>query len=245
MKIKDFEEIYKYMGQEDVCYIVNKGLAFDPITPHRRVIVAAIEKVSQTFYLKANTNVTKTGHLQLESLPKRKKFNSFLLRTSVMEMVCRSLGISLYEAVKANDIRMKPLSAIKRQEEFKRTQGLPKSAHPKTWIETTKEELLRKSTQYERIVLKKLISAFGKRVKSQHPFTINGKVYFADICIKSKKLIIEIDGGYHNVFEQKVKDMARDKAFETIGYKTIRITNEQAKDKLFVQSLVNGIKNMG
>ena len=39
--------------------------------------------------------------------------------------------------------------------------------------------------------------------------------------------------------------LARDKAFETIGYKTIRITNEQAKDKLFVQSLVNGIKNMG
>lgn len=77
MKIKDFEEIYKYMGKENICYVVNKGLAFDPITPHRRVIVAAIEKVSQTFYLKANTNVTRTGHLQLESLPNEKSLIRF------------------------------------------------------------------------------------------------------------------------------------------------------------------------
>lgn len=243
MKIKDFEEIYKYMAEEDVCYIVNKGLAFDPATPNRLLLISEIEKLSQNSYLRLNCNVTKTGHLQFESLPKRKKFNSYLLKRSIIEIVFNSLGLSLYDAIEVNDVRLKPLRNVKAQEWRKRAQK-HKAIRPKTWIQETKEGLLRKSTQYERIVYKKLVSAFGKRIKAQHPFIINGKIYFADICIKSKNLIIEVDGGYHNTVEQKKKDLVRDKAFEYIGYKTIRITNEQANDKIFIQSLIQRIKDI-
>ena len=46
------------------------------------------------------------------------------------------------------------------------------------------------------------------------------------ICIE-KKLIIEVDGGYHTTIEQKEADALRTKILNEIGFKVIRFTNEQ------------------
>lgn len=58
------------------------------------------------------------------------------------------------------------------------------------------------------------------------------------------KIIIEVDGGYHKLLEQQEKDEFRDKAFSSIGYTTIRITNEQAHDRKFMQGLVQRLKDL-
>lgn len=48
--------------------------------------------------------------------------------------------------------------------------------------------------------------------------------YIADFLCFELKLIIEIDGGYHQ--EQKEHDNWRDEVVSELGYRTLRITNE-------------------
>jgi len=61
------------------------------------------------------------------------------------------------------------------------------------------------------------------RFKRQHPI-----LYFiADFYCHKAKLIIEIDGGYHDIPEQYKYDKAREHELEELGLKVIRFTNEQ------------------
>jgi cyclase len=63
----------------------------------------------------------------------------------------------------------------------------------------------------------------GTRFKRQHPI-----LYFiADFYCHKAKLIIEIDGDYHQLPEQYQYDMNRDYELEELGLKTIRFTNKQ------------------
>ena len=67
-----------------------------------------------------------------------------------------------------------------------------------------------------------LIHQSGIRFKRQHPI-----LYFiADFYCHKAKLIIEIDGGYHNVPEQYEYDKNRDAELDKLGLKVIRFTNE-------------------
>ncbi|MHB9141977.1 MAG: endonuclease domain-containing protein [Paludibacter sp.] len=63
----------------------------------------------------------------------------------------------------------------------------------------------------------------GVRFKRQHPI-----LYFiSDFYCHKVKLVIEIDGGYHNIPEQYQYDKDRDSELEELGLKVIRFTNEQ------------------
>lgn len=94
----------------------------------------------------------------------------------------------------------------------------------KIWVEYNKDELLKKSTKEEHRVLKTLRKKDKRSAILQKHFRINGRSYFADIYLPNRKLIIEIDGGYHTT--RIDKDEQRDKDFLSIGIKTIRIPNE-------------------
>lgn len=62
----------------------------------------------------------------------------------------------------------------------------------------------------------------GVRFKRQHPI-----LYFiADFYCHKAKLIIEVDGGYHNIPEQFCYDINRDNELAELGLKVIRFTNE-------------------
>lgn len=51
--------------------------------------------------------------------------------------------------------------------------------------------------------------------------------YIADfICVK-RKLIIEIDGGYHSQEEQIIKDYLRTEDLRDMGYEVMRFTNDE------------------
>ncbi len=66
-------------------------------------------------------------------------------------------------------------------------------------------------------------SKLGVRFKRQHPITY----FIADFYCHTAKLVIEVDGGYHNIPSQYEYDCNRDFELEELGLKVIRFTNEQ------------------
>lgn len=61
------------------------------------------------------------------------------------------------------------------------------------------------------------------RFKRQHPI----KYFIADFYCHALRLVIEVDGGYHNVPQQYEYDCDRDWELELLGLTVLRFTNEE------------------
>ncbi len=70
--------------------------------------------------------------------------------------------------------------------------------------------------------------ALGVKFRRQH---VIGD-YIADFACLSEKLIIELDGGYHNTEQQKEADLVRDAWLNKMGYKVLRFTNEELYENI-------------
>ncbi|MBA3675193.1 MAG: leucine--tRNA ligase, partial [Chitinophagaceae bacterium] len=66
------------------------------------------------------------------------------------------------------------------------------------------------------------------KFRRQHPIDS----YIVDFICLQQKLIIEIDGGYHETQEQKLLDEERTKILTDIGFKIIRFKNEEVTNSL-------------
>lgn len=77
-------------------------------------------------------------------------------------------------------------------------------------------------TKAEKVFKHKLLK-WGIKFRSQRPI---GK-YIVDFLIFDRKLIIEIDGEYHNKKLQKKQDKMREKYLKSMGFKIIRISNNK------------------
>ena len=66
-------------------------------------------------------------------------------------------------------------------------------------------------------------NSLGEKFRRQHPID----AYIVDFICLQKKLIVEVDGGYHENAEQKVYDEERTKKLNEIGFTVIRFTNEE------------------
>lgn len=76
----------------------------------------------------------------------------------------------------------------------------------------------------------------GVRIRRQHPILS----YIADfVCIR-QKLVIEVDGGYHEAQDQKEYDQERTRAIEELGFKVIRFTNDAVINN--IQGVLSEIK---
>lgn len=69
----------------------------------------------------------------------------------------------------------------------------------------------------------------------QYPIVISStkekrRFYIADFYCHALKLILEIDGPIHD--KQKTYDQARDKTLNDLGYKVLRIKNQQVNKEL-------------
>ena len=53
--------------------------------------------------------------------------------------------------------------------------------------------------------------------------------YIVDFYCPAAKLVIEIDGDYHNTAEQHEKDQHRDQRLTALGLKVLRFTNTQVE----------------
>ena len=67
------------------------------------------------------------------------------------------------------------------------------------------------------------LNDWGLRFKRQH---IIGD-YIADFVCLSHKLIVELDGGYHQLACQQISDAQRTQWLEAMGYRVIRFTNQE------------------
>ena len=66
-------------------------------------------------------------------------------------------------------------------------------------------------------------------------YTPNIQYFIVDFYCHEKKLILEIDGEYHNY--QLEADIERDKILNAYGYKVLRLTNEEVLDFWWTSSL--------
>ena len=63
----------------------------------------------------------------------------------------------------------------------------------------------------------------GERFRRQHPI---GNYIPDFVCLK-KRLIIEVDGGYHHLWCQAIDDRERDNNLRKLGYTILRFSNEE------------------
>ena len=112
----------------------------------------------------------------------------------------------------------------------------------KGWVERTRDELKKKSTKYEHIVLRTLKKMGFKNISVQYPILVNGHRYFIDIFLNDVKIAIEVDGGYHEEELQKLYDAERDRLLRISGIRTIRIKNEDVVIQEKLCEFVNIIK---
>lgn len=97
-----------------------------------------------------------------------------------------------------------------------------------------KAQTLRKNeTETEKLLWNKLKNnqLQGYKFRRQHPINL----YIADFYCHKLKLIIEIDGDYHNTNEQKEKDIERTQILNCNDIRVIRFTNED---------IINNIENV-
>lgn len=83
----------------------------------------------------------------------------------------------------------------------------------------------------------------GYKFRRQHP--IEG--YIPDFACLEKKLVIEIDGDYHNEEEQQQYDKARTKWLDEFKYTLLRFTNDEALNQtgIVLQKISDALKSKG
>ncbi|MDO4196732.1 MAG: DUF559 domain-containing protein [Prevotellaceae bacterium] len=80
-----------------------------------------------------------------------------------------------------------------------------------------------KQTEAERLLWERLsYNKLGAHFRRQH---IVG-CYIADFICLRRKLIVEVDGGYHAQEQQKIDDYLRTEDLNRMGYRVIRFKNE-------------------
>jgi ATP-dependent DNA helicase RecG len=126
------------------------------------------------------------------------------------------------------------------EEEVKTVRKKYMTARPSTYkllkelqIERKKNTTESELTLWESLKTKKL----GTKFRRQH---IIDK-FIVDFVSIEKKLIIEVDGGYHNLPEQQEADALRTTILEEVGFTIIRFTNEQVIGD--IESVINRIND--
>lgn len=252
MRITDFSRIYKFVGDDSFIYFIPLKVVndFKPQTLSHEI--ACVIKKHSLPHLHVNVNMQDMGRvLVLHNIPpKQDKANAIMVKHGHLLSVLLKLGVMIDEAVNSDVVIVYPIEWIRRQEARKRASlnlpikpicGRVKEEKFSKWIDDTYKELKKTSTKSEEQLYHRLERCLGKRIKRQAPFVIDGKVYYADLCVKSLKLIIEVDGGYHSTAHQKIKDEKRDEAFKSIGYTTIRCSNDEATSKNYSKELLKHI----
>ena len=104
----------------------------------------------------------------------------------------------------------------------------------------TKAQFLRRNeTIAEKLLWEKLRNNLleGLKFRRQHPVNI----YIADFYCHKFKLIIELDGDYHDQEEQKQKDEVRTEVLRLNDLKIIRFKNEEVEQD--INQVLTTIKN--
>lgn len=102
------------------------------------------------------------------------------------------------------------------------------------WINENSIKLLINRNKAEMLAGEEL-KKYVNEVHEQVYFRISGHSYFLDYYLPKYRLAIEIDGNYHKI--RRVEDKERDKMFNDIGIRTIRIKSKDVLDGNFIKML--------
>ncbi|MFC3159100.1 Very-short-patch-repair endonuclease [Chryseobacterium arachidis] len=107
-------------------------------------------------------------------------------------------------------------------------EGMWKGAPASSFLKA--QSLRRNEIAEEKILSEKLRNnqLKGYKFRKQHPIGL----YITDFYCHQLKLIIEIDGEYHNLSEQIEKDDKRTRILESNGLQLIRFTNTEVRTEL-------------
>jgi very-short-patch-repair endonuclease len=91
-------------------------------------------------------------------------------------------------------------------------------------------DLRARETEAEKVLWTRLSKnqVKGFRFKRQHPISY----YITDLYCHKAKLVIEIDGGYHDNPDQMKYDLDRTTALQDLGIKVIRFSNKDVLERL-------------
>jgi very-short-patch-repair endonuclease len=92
------------------------------------------------------------------------------------------------------------------------------------------KELRKNETEAEKMLWSKLNKnqIIGLQFRRQHPINI----FIADFYCPKIKLVIEVDGSIHEIFEYEEHDIGRSEMLNDFGITVIRFTNEQILNDL-------------
>lgn len=85
------------------------------------------------------------------------------------------------------------------------------------------------------------------RMKRNYPIAFEGCdiAYYPDFVLLNERIIIEIDGGYHNGQKQIGRDEKKDQVFDDNGFAIIRIKNEDTCVNVsFWERLIEGLSKI-
>lgn len=100
------------------------------------------------------------------------------------------------------------------------------------------KEMRHESTPAETVLWHEIRNEkLGEKFRRQHPIGS----YIPDFVCLRKKLIVEVDGGYHNDENQVKYDSDRTRFFEDEGYNVIRFTNDEVLGSISI--VIEKIKN--
>lgn len=102
-----------------------------------------------------------------------------------------------------------------------------KFLHNDPIMKERRQDLRTKST-HEEILLWNYLKHKKLGVKFRRQFGVGP--YIADFFCYEFKLVIELDGEYHNTEDQKEYDTERNKFFEGMNYTVLRFSNDQVRD---------------
>ena len=89
-------------------------------------------------------------------------------------------------------------------------------------------ELRKRQTPQEKLLWKRLRNRRLLNLKFNRQFVIRydeHSIFIVDFYCHEKKLIIELDGGYH--IKTRRQDQLRDQILSSMGYQVLRIKNEE------------------
>jgi very-short-patch-repair endonuclease len=103
-------------------------------------------------------------------------------------------------------------------------------------------KLRREMTPAEKILWKELRTNKSNGLHFRRQQIIHG--YFADFYCHQHELIVELDGGIHEL--QKEYDVEREEYLIAIGFRIIRFTNEEINENLrdVLQKIVDACKEL-
>ena len=84
-------------------------------------------------------------------------------------------------------------------------------------------------TKYERKICR-FLKEMNVYFHQQHDFKYKDSFIMVDILIPQVKVVIEVDGRHHYRGQNLLNDIERDRFLTGMGFRVIRIMNEQIKD---------------